>query len=220
MNNNEEFRKCTACKIDRPLIDYISKAGRPNLKNCQRCRYLKGQKCKHGYRQKTCEECTLEEKCTKHGNVIKSRCALCKNIRYHEIRCSHNKLYKSEYCSICGFGLCPHKKPFHNCKNCSDPKKITITRMIVHSKEKDIKYNRYDANNFIDKCFIEILIEESMKCHYCKKEMQLIEFNDELCTIERLDNNVGHIKSNCVLACKECNNKHKNAENQKKIIDD
>lgn len=36
--------------------------------------------------------------------------------------------------------------------------------------------------------------------------MQFIKFQEDLCTIERLDNNIGHIKSNCVLACyPKCN---------------
>ena len=35
--------------------------------------------------------------------------------------------------------------------------------------------------------------------------MQFIEFNSTLCTIEQLDNTIGHIKSNCVLACRTCN---------------
>ena len=35
--------------------------------------------------------------------------------------------------------------------------------------------------------------------------LQYIEYNETLATIERLDNNIGHIKSNCVIACKDCN---------------
>ena len=77
--------------------------------------------------------------------------------------------------------------------------------MIRHSKEADIKKDLYDANNFIDYCFISSLVDESTKCYYCKVQMQFIEYNSTLCTIERLDNKIGHIKSNCVLACRTCN---------------
>ena len=35
--------------------------------------------------------------------------------------------------------------------------------------------------------------------------MQLINYDDTLVTIERLDNKIGHIKANCVLACRKCN---------------
>ena len=35
--------------------------------------------------------------------------------------------------------------------------------------------------------------------------MQLINYDNTLCTIERLDNSIGHTKANCVLACRKCN---------------
>ena len=77
--------------------------------------------------------------------------------------------------------------------------------MFFGSKRHDIKIDKYDANNFIDKCFIEMLMDESMECYYCKIQMQLVNFDDTLCTIERLDNRIGHTKANCVLACRKCN---------------
>jgi hypothetical protein len=77
--------------------------------------------------------------------------------------------------------------------------------MIKHSKHRDKKSNLYDPNNFIDKCFLKGLMDESMQCYYCSIIMQLINYNDSLCTIERLNNQIGHIKSNCVLACRKCN---------------
>jgi hypothetical protein len=163
MNQNEEKRKCTACKIDRPLDQYVSKIGRTTLKNCTRCRDLKRpKKCEHGRR--------------------KSLCRTCK-----------------------GGQLCAHDRQRSICKECSDPIEITIRKMVSHSKETDKNKDRFDANNFIDNCFIKLLIDESINCHHCKIKMQFIKFDSTLCTIERLDNNIGHIKSNCVLACKKCN---------------
>ena len=79
--------------------------------------------------------------------------------------------------------------------------------MIEGSKATDKKFNIYDANNFIDKCFLEGLIEEYPNCYYddCKVELQYVEYQDNLATIERLNNTIGHIKSNCVLCCLKCN---------------
>ncbi len=165
MNKQEETRKCTACKIDRPLNHYVSKAGRTNLKNCERCRNIKSKK-------------------------------------IDPDRCLHAKVT----CRICGGpGRCLHNNMKAICKLCNNPKKLVISKMISNSKQSDIYYNRYNANKFIDKCFIEMLMDESMQCHYCKCEMHLMEKNDTKCTIERLDNSIGHIKSNCVLACQKCN---------------
>ena len=68
--------------------------------------------------------------------------------------------------------------------------------------------NIYDADRFIDKCFMEGLVEDYKQCYYgdCKVNLQYTEYQDDLATIERLDNSIGHIKSNYVLCCLKCNN--------------
>jgi hypothetical protein len=157
-----------------------------------------GSICEHNRLKSQCKECGGSQRC--EHNRMKSGCKECGGSQI----CEHNRI-KSR-CKECGGGsICEHNRMKSQCKDCSDAKKITIQSMIKHSKEKDLKINKYDANNFIDKCFIEMLMDESMKCYYCKIEMQLKEYNSTLCTIERLDNGIGHIKSNCVLACKKCN---------------
>ena len=89
---------------------------------------------------------------------------------------------------------------------CSDEMKITIQYMINNSKTKDKKYNIYDIVNFIDKCFLKNLIEDcNDKCYYCKCDLQYIIYQNNLATIERIDNSIGHIKSNVVIACFHCN---------------
>ena len=97
---------------------------------------------------------------------------------------------------------------------------------MVHSaKKKDIKYNRYDANRHIDRTFIEQLRPEQQDiCTYCKIHMKLDceNLSDNLLTVERIDNNIGHIKSNCVLACCKCNNtrgKHFTYEEYKQKVE-
>jgi len=87
--------------------------------------------------------------------------------------------------------------------------------MIKGAKRSDIKNNRYDANNFIDYCFLKILSEEYTHCCWpdCEVELQYIENKDNLATVERLDNSIGHTKANCVLACLKCNNSKKSNKN-------
>ena len=67
--------------------------------------------------------------------------------------------------------------------------------------------NIYDADRSIDKCFLKGLIEDYNQCYYrdCEVNLQYTEYQDDLATIERLDNSIGHIKSNCVLCCLKCN---------------
>jgi hypothetical protein len=78
--------------------------------------------------------------------------------------------------------------------------------MLHGSKAKDKKHNRYDANNFIDRCFLEQLIDDEGKhCCYCNIELQYIEYGPNLGTIERINNDIGHTKSNVKIACLRCN---------------
>lgn len=101
---------------------------------------------------------------------------------------------------------CPHDKRKQDCKKCTNPVKITIRKWINHCRTNDKKYQRYDADRFIDKCFLKGLVEDSEnKCYYCKKELQYDERKKNLASIERIDDNLGHIKSNCVIACFSCN---------------
>ena len=100
---------------------------------------------------------------------------------------------------------CPCGVQLNNCKKCSNPLKIIIKNWLTNSKTADKKRNHYDANNFIDKDFCKSLIEDYKKCYYCLIDLQYIEYNETLATIERLNNDIGHIKSNCVIACRTCN---------------
>lgn len=219
-------KECSQCKITKDKKAFLSEATGREFKQCDRCRGLKRKnikKCDHGRQKNVCSDCggasicehgRRKYRCTNcNGNGIcehKRERARCRECNGSQI-CDHGR--RKEQCKDCdGNGICEHNKHRYFCKICSNPTKITIKRMLRQSKTNDIKKGRYDANNFIDKCFIEMLMDESMNCHYCKKEMQLIEFNDDLCTIERLDNSIGHIKSNCVLACRKCNSKHKSSD--------
>lgn len=197
-------KECSRCKLTKDKKAFLSEATGREFKQCDRCREIKRKNiknCPHGRQKNVCRDCGGTHIC--EHNKLRSRCKDCGGTSI----CEHNKV--RQLCKICGGSqICEHNKQKQYCKKCGDPKKITIKYMLAASKHSDIKKERYDANNFIDKCFIEMLMDESMECHYCKIEMQLIEFNDTLCTIERLDNSIGHIKSNCVLICKKCNLKH------------
>ena len=78
---------------------------------------------------------------------------------------------------------------------------------ISNSKKEDIKCNRYDPNNFITKEHCEHIVELSnSKCYYCLCELNWeVGIYPNRATIERLDNSLGHIIGNCVIACHRCN---------------
>ena len=176
-------KTCLSCKANRAK---------------QRKKYL----CPHKKRKTYCVECGGGSICVHKKR--KTQCVECDGSGI----CIHKKR-KTQCVECCGSGICIHKKGKNKCKLCGDEVKITISQWVSHSRASDKKKNRYDANNFIDRCFLEGLVEDSEgKCHYCQTELQYITYDNTLASIERLDNSTGHIKSNCVIACLLCNKQH------------
>ena len=156
--------------------------------------------CKHGKYKYQCRECKGSQICP--HNKRKPQCKECGGSQI----CSHNR--EKNHCKKCvGSQICSHNREKNYCKKCSDPVKVSIKQWIFSSRQCDKMRNIYDADRFIDKCFLEGLIEDYKQCYYgdCKVNLQYTEYQDDLATIERLDNSIGHIKSNCVLCCLKCN---------------
>ena len=184
-------QKCIYCRVILPINNFTLNKNGKYLKTCDKCREKKKivrerNKCEHGRERNKCKECG--------GSQI----------------CEHQR--QRSQCKECnGASICEHRRIRSTCKECmNDEQKIEYIKktMISHSREKDKKYNIYDADNFIDKCFLEGLFEDSTTCHYCSVEFTYNERCDTYVSIERLNNNIGHIKSNCVLACWKCNLRH------------
>jgi len=177
-------KKCSQCKKNYKLVDYRN--GDKILKTCIKCRNSKIKS---------------RDKCRCIHDRIKYYCKDCNGSSF----CQHNK--RKSTCKDCnGSEICQHNIRRAECKICNDPIDITIKMMIKGSKKKDKKYNRYDELNFIDYLFVKNLINScNDKCYYCQCDLQYTYYNNTLGTIERLDNTLGHIKSNCVIACRTCN---------------
>ena len=156
-----------------------------------------------------CKSYRTEVDFLKEGRKMKT-CALCRERgRISRIKnlCEHQRL-KCQCKDCVGVSICEHQRRKNTCKECGCPKKVTIIEWILNSRRCDKKYGRYDADRFIDKCFLKGLVEDYENCYYsdCNVKLQYVHFQDDLATIERLNNNIGHVKSNCVLACLKCNN--------------
>ena len=173
-----------------------------NPKN-RSARYLK-YFCEHGKYKYQCRECKGSQICP--HNKRKPQCKECGGTQI----CPHRK--RKYQCKDCaGSQICPHSRQKQTCKKCSDPVKVSIKQWIFSSRQCDKMRNIYDADRFIDKCFMEGLVEDYKQCYYrdCKVILQYTKYQDDLATIERLDNSIGHIKSNCVLCCLKCNKSRK-----------
>jgi len=123
-------------------------------------------------------------------------------------KCSKCKIYKSESYFI------KKDRILKTCIKCREnnkkyrdkfPVETKIQNWISHSKNTDKFYNRFDSEGFIDKIFLNKLVNDYKNCYYCKIKLQYSKSNNTLATIERLDNKKGHTKNNCVLACRQCN---------------
>ena len=212
MSEEKADIKCNKCKCYRYPSEFLNGKGR-TLKTCKKCRDLNAKsrekcRCIHGKLRNHCIECGGSSIC-EHGR-IKNQCKECGGISI----CEHNR--RRNQCIECnGSQICEHNRYKSSCKDCmNDEQKIEFIQknMISSSRKSDKKYNRYDADNFIDKCFLEGLFEDSNKCHYCDVEFTYNEVCDTLVSIERLNNSIGHIKSNCVLACLSCNHRHQSRD--------
>ena len=216
-----EKKKCNRCKVNMTFDKFKKKRDDTYMKRCIECngkgvKNTNENKCDHNRQKSQCKECGGSSFC-EHGKQ-KSICKECEgsSICEHGKRksqckecggssiCEHNR--QKSQCKECGgSSICEHGKRKSTCKECKDPIKITIKNWISQSKSDDKKHNRFDIVNYIDKCFCEQLIEEYPNCYYCSVELQYKIYQDDLATIERIDNKLGHIKSNCVIACRTCN---------------
>ena len=119
------------------------------------CRECKGsQICSHDRRKSQCRECKGSQICPH-----KRQKQTCKDCKGSQI-CQHNK--QKAHCKACkGSQICQHNKQKSHCKKCSDPIKVNIEQWIFHSRQYDKMNNIYDADRFIDRCFLKGLIEDT-----------------------------------------------------------
>ncbi len=80
--------------------------------------------------------------------------------------------------------------------------------MVNHSRKADKKSNReYAVDEYVTKAYLEsIRRQQENMCCYCGIEMQNVNrMLPDGATVQRLDNTLAHVKTNCVLACHQCN---------------
>ena len=82
---------------------------------------------------------------------------------------------------------------------------------IQNYKNQDNKAKRdFKAEDYIDENFIfQQQKKTNNKCSYCLKDLEIFIDNDNIVksdlTIDRVDNKLPHIKSNCKICCHHCN---------------
>jgi hypothetical protein len=88
-----------------------------------------------------------------------------------------------------------------------------INDKITGYKSQDFIKKRLDNDKLINiDDVLDILKESNMKCYYCKKNVLLlydIVREKNQWTLDRLNNELGHNKGNCVMSCLSCNLKRR-----------
>jgi len=86
-------------------------------------------------------------------------------------------------------------------------------------KAQDIKKNIYDINLFISyEDVIKVIKESELKCYYCKDCIfilyEIVRENKQW-SLDRINNELGHNKTNIVISCLECNLKRRDINSNK-----
>lgn len=87
--------------------------------------------------------------------------------------------------------------------------KREIKNKIQGYKQQDKKNKCYDNDFFISLYDVyELLISSRLKCYYCKNNIYILYNNNKQSnqwTLDRIKNDQGHNKNNCVISCLKCN---------------
>lgn len=206
---------------------------------------------------RTCKDCKSEFETTQQKRKFCPQCVIKrrrqKSREYYQRHKDAIKVYQQKYRE-------EHREYFTNYfKNYDAIHKVQKTLRnknyqiknkakfkIKSYKYSDKRYGRgYDPANYITVEWIENQLKLcNMKCCYCRCELsddfENTKYDPTQWSIDRKDNNIGHIPSNSVVSCLSCNNKrhyktpydeymkkfekHENvksiAENYDKIIND
>lgn len=105
--------------------------------------------------------------------------------------------------------------------------KQQINKKIYSYKQQDMKKKNYNENseNFKDFIDIDTVIKEmnicNLLCHYCSNEMLILYENvrdGNQWTVDRINNDIGHIKKNFNLVCLKCNLKRRRQSDEKYLF--
>ena len=150
-----------------------------------------------------------------NNNKLCRKCGVVKPIsEFNKNSKSKDKLQC--YCKECNKDIC---RKFNANRN--NVLKFVITSKIHNYLSADRNSGRLSRDYKRDKYYVDhkwienALVICNYKCHYCCDTLIVEGFeghNNKQFTLDRIDNKLPHYKSNCVIACLECNVKRNNKE--------
>ena len=135
--------------------------------------------------------------------------------KYYEKNTEQLREYKKKYYEKNAEQILEQHNKYYEDQKITNPLNTKFKVMIHNSIKSDTKSNRlYDPQDYIDEDFLNYVWNDQGRCCYhCNCEMTL-DFNTNIrnptqISVQRLDNDLPHLKSNCVLSCLSCNVKRK-----------
>ena len=112
-------------------------------------------------------------------------------VSHHEQRCSINRIFAEDIFDL------------------SEPYVTEIRKKISGYAQQDKRKDMFDKLNIItNKQCLEKLVISKLSCHYCKSNIFIL-YNSvrekKQWTLDRINNDIGHIFENVVISCLECN---------------
>lgn len=196
-----ETQKCSRCHSNCLLAEFkLNRIGKLG-KICERCRELVSIKRKK-YREEHKDE--IKELNKKYYEENKDKIQM-KVKQYYEANketiLEKQKQYVNEHSD--------KTKEYHKHykKSTLD---IVIIRKIGHAKDKDVKYHRtYDDDEYVTVDWVKNkLIKYDNTCKLCSKGLKITGYDyldPDQFTIDRKNDDIAHIKSNCQIICWRCN---------------
>ena len=203
--------KCSFCRCWRYNTDFLSNDR--IVKSCIKCRQNQkrnNDKRKEKNADKRKEKNTETE--TKENYYLKNREKL---LAYQKNYIKDNpkyKQYQRNYYQNHKQRLIDLNKSYYQSNKEDYPLFTKFSFMVYSAKANDKKYE-YDEVEYTDIPYLyELYTKQQGLCWYenCETKMDYTTFNrltkkNNLITIQRLNDNLPHIKTNCVLACFNCN---------------
>ena len=88
-----------------------------------------------------------------------------------------------------------------------------LKKKLSSYKQQDRVKKKHDADKFITlTSLVQKLVESQLKCHYCQDMVHITgdkKREKKQWTLDRVDNNLGHLEDNVVIACLDCNLKRR-----------
>ena len=88
-----------------------------------------------------------------------------------------------------------------------------LKKKLSSYKQQDRTKKKHDADKFITlTSLVQKLVESQLKCHYCQDMVHITgdkKREKKQWTLDRVDNNLGHLEDNVVIACLDCNLKRR-----------